>query len=208
VYAFVLLYEELSKEYGVNAISAECWTAMQLAVGAMPCTAYSILADKGYIISCESDIYGAITMMLLSCASLGEKIPFFGEFTVKHPENKNAELLFHCGPFAYSLKAPDSAAKNVNMRQWFRVKDGNYTIARMDQDNGNYLFLSGKFKTVPGPYTFGTFVWAEFDDLAKWERKLVEGPYIHHMAEIEGDYTWEMREFCKYIPGLKPDFVN
>jgi L-fucose isomerase-like protein len=208
VYAFVLLYEEIGKEYDVQAVSAECWTAMQLAVGAMPCTAYSVLADLGHIISCESDLHGAITMMLLSCASLGEKIPFFGEFTVRHPENKNAELLFHCGPFAYSLKDPASRAKNVNMRQWFRVKDGTYTIARMDQDNGLYSLLSGVCKTVKGPYTFGTHLWAEFDDLSKWERKLVEGPYIHHMAEIEGDYTNELKEFCKYIPSLKPDRVE
>jgi L-fucose isomerase-like protein len=208
VYAFVLLYEEIFNEYKVRAVSAECWTAMQLALGAMPCTAYSILADKGYIVSCESDLHGALTMLLLSCASLGEKIPFFGEFTVRHPENRNAELIWHCGPCAYSLTASDSKAKNANMRQWFRVKDGNYTVARLDQDRGNYSLLSGTFKTTSGPYTFGTYLWAEFDDLPKWERKLVEGPYIHHMAEIEGDYTWELNEFCKYIPNLKPDWVE
>ena len=208
VYAFVLLYEGVFKDYNVRAVSAECWTAMQLAMGAMPCTAYSILADMGYIVSCESDLHGALTMLILACASLGEKIPFFGEFTARHPQNKNAELLWHCGPFAYSLKAPDSQAKNVNMRQWFRVRDGAYTIARFDQEAGDYRLLAGTFKTTGGPYTFGTYLWAEFDDLPAWERKLVEGPYIHHMAEIEGDYTRELREFCKYIPGLNADRVE
>ncbi|MEG0766297.1 MAG: fucose isomerase, partial [Clostridia bacterium] len=124
VYAFVLLYQEIFAEYRVQAVSAECWTAMQLGVGAMPCTAYSILADMGYIVSCESDMHGAITMAMLSCASLGKKVPFFGEFTVRSPEDPNAELLWHCGPFAYSLKKPGTVAKNVNMRQWFQVKDG------------------------------------------------------------------------------------
>lgn len=205
VYAFVLLYEELFAELGVSAISAECWTAMQLAVGAMPCTAYSVLADMGYIISCESDMHGAITMVLLAAASRGKKIPFFGEFTVRHPENKNGELLWHCGPFAYSLKAPDSVAKNVNMRQWFRVKDGSYTVARLDQDNGNYSILNGTCHTTDGPYTFGTYLWAEFDDLNRWEDKLIDGPYIHHCVEIEGDYTEEIAEFTKYIPLIKND---
>lgn len=208
VYAFVLLYEEIFNEYKVQAISAECWTAMQLAVGAMPCTAYSILADMGYIISCESDMHGAITMAMLSCASLGKKIPFFGEFTVRHPEDKNVELLWHCGPFAYSLKKPSSVAKNVNMRQWFEVKEGKYTIARMDQDDGRYSILAGTCESSEGPYTFGTYLWAKFDNLSKWERKLVEGPYIHHMAEIEGNYTEEIKEFCKYIPYLNYDCVE
>ena len=208
VYAFVLLYQEIFEEYGVDAVSAECWTAMQRLLGAMPCTAYSILADMGYIISCESDVHGAISMALLSCASLGKKVPFFGEFTVRHPEDKNAELLWHCGPFAYSLKKESSVAKNVNMRQWFQVKDGNYTIARMDQEDGNYTLLSGKFASTDGPYTFGTYIWAKFDNLSAWEKKLVEGPYIHHMAEIEGDYTEVLKEFCKYVPNLSIDTVN
>lgn len=208
IYAFVLLYQQIFSEYGVDAVSAECWTAMQLLVGAMPCTAYSILADMGYIVSCESDLHGAVTMALLSCASLGKKVPFFGEFTVRHPENKNGQLLWHCGPFAYSLKAEDSPAKQVNMRQWFRVKDGSYTIARFEQDNGNYTLLEGTFRSTDGPYTFGTYLWAEFDNLSRWERKLIEGPYIHHMAEIEGDYTEELKEFCKYVPGLAVDTVE
>lgn len=207
VYAFVLLYQEIFEEYQVSAVSAECWTAMQLMMGAMPCTAYSVLADMGYIVSCESDLHGAITMALLSCASFGKKIPFFGEFTVRHPENKNAELLWHCGPFAYSLKKEGSVAKEVNMRQWFQVKDGNYTIARMDQEDGDYRLLTGSFRTTDGPYTFGTYLWAEFDNLPAWEKKLVEGPYIHHMAEIEGDYTAVLKEFCKYVPNLSIDTV-
>ena len=208
VYAFVLLYQWVFEEYKVDAVSAECWTAMQLAVGAMPCTAYSVLADMGYIISCESDFHGAITMAMLSCATLGKKIPFFGEFTNRHPEDKNTELLWHCGPFAYSLKAEDSVAKNVNMRQWFRVKDGHYTIARFDQENGNYKMLCGEFNTGKGPYTFGTYLWAKFDNLKKWEDKLIDGPYIHHMAEVEGEYIETMKEFAKFVPGLEIDTVD
>ena len=208
MYAFVLLYQWLTEAYRVDIISAECWTAMQLGVGAMPCTAYSVLADMGYIVSCESDTHAAITMALLRCASLGEKIPFLGEFTVRHPENRNAELLWHCGPFAYSLKKPGCVCKNVNQRQWFQVRDGEYTVARFDQDNGNYSMLSGTCRSTEGPYTFGTYLWAEFNDLRKWEKKIVEGPYIHHVVEIEGDYTEELKEFTKYVPNLTIDPVE
>lgn len=207
MYAFVLLYQWIFETYRVRAVSAECWTAMQLAVGAMPCTAYSILADMGYIVSCESDLHGAITMALLACASRGRQVPFFGEFTVRHPDDPNGELLWHCGPFAYSLKKPGSPAKQANMRQWFQVKDGQYTVARMDQEDGRYRLLSGTCHSMDGPYTFGTYLWAKFKNLPAWERKLVEGPYIHHMAEIEGDYTAALNEFCKFVPALTPDVV-
>ena len=45
-------------------------------------------------------------------------------------------------------------------------------------------------------------MWGEFKDLPKFERKLIEGPYIHHMSEVYGDYTEELREFCKYVDVL------
>ena len=93
------------------------------------------------------------------------------------------------------------------MRQWFEVKSGRYTVARLDQDDGKYLLLAGTCESMDGPYTFGTYLWAKFKNLPAWERKLVEGPYIHHMAEVEGDYTAALREFCKFIPALAPDQV-
>ena len=145
---------------------------------------------------------------LLSCAALGKNPPFFGEFTVRHPEDKNVELLWHCGPFAYSLKKPGTVAREENQRQWFQVKDGKFTICRFDQDDGHYQLLNGTLESADGPYTFGTYLWARFNNLTKWERKLIDGPYIHHMAEVEGDYTWELREFCRLIPHLDSDTVD
>ncbi len=208
MYAFVPLYKDLARDYQADVISSECWTSMELGMGAVPCTAYSILADMGYIMGCESDIHGTITMALLSCASMGQKVPYFGEFTNRHPSDRNVEMLWHCGQFAYSLKKEGCPCKNVDMYEWFEVKEGSYTIARMDQEDGDYRLLNGTFESADGPYTFGTYIWARFDNLDKWERKLIEGPYIHHMAEIEGDYTAELREFCKYIKYLSIDTVE
>ena len=202
----VVTYIGLFEEFKLDVISAECWTATPVMFdGLAPCAVYGILNDLGYIISCESDMHCAMTMVLLESAALGEARPFLGEFTVRHPENKNAELLWHCGPFPLSVKAPDSEARLVNQREWFRGKDGTYTIARIDQDNGTYMMLAGKCHTVAGPQTHGTYIWGEFDDLQKWEDHLLDGPYIHHFVEIEGDYTKEMREFCKYFPALSID---
>ncbi len=202
---FKYLFPKLAADYGCQVVSTECWTAMNQLVGAMPCIAMSVLADERFIVTCESDVMGAISMALLSLASRGKSIPFFGEFTVRHPENPNAELLWHCGPFAYSLKHPDSKAVVFNQKPGYRLKDGHYTITRLDGMHGVYNLLCGGFDAVDGPHTFGTHIWAQFDDYRKWEQKLIYGPYIHHMAEIEGDYTEELEEFCRYIPNLTAD---
>lgn len=204
----VVTYIQLFEEFKVDIISAECWTATPIMFdGLAPCAVYGILNDLGYVVVCESDMHCAMTMVLLESATLGERRPFLGEFTVRHPENPNAELLWHCGPFPLSQKAPDSTARLVNQREWFRGKDGTYTVARIDQEDGDYSIMAGTCKTVPGPQTHGTYIWGEFDDLQKWEDKIINGPYIHHFVEIEGDYTREIAEFCKYFPNLKKDEI-
>ncbi len=202
---FVYTYISFFDEYDTDVMASECWTSMPLAFGANPCLAMSILYDMGYPVICESDIHGAITSALLLCASRGKDKPAFGEFTVRHPENKNAELLWHCGPFPYSLKKDSEEAKLYNTKPSFRAKDGNYTIARFQGDEGKYTLLGGTYKTVDGPYTFGTYMWAEFKDWSKVEKKMINGPYIHHMSELYGEYADVLEEFCKFIPGLDFD---
>ena len=201
------MYKHLFEEYRLDVISAECWTATPIMFdGLAPCAVYSLLNDLGYMISCESDIHAAMTMVLLKCATLGEGKPLFGEFTVRHPQKRNAELLWHCGPFPLSQMAPGTKARLVNQRVWLRGKDGTYTVARLDREaGGQYLLLPMVCRTTEGPQTHGTYIWAEFDDLCAVENRLMEGPYIHHFIEMEGDYTKELAEFCKYYPNLKID---
>lgn len=203
------VYKSLFEEFHLDIISAECWTATPVMFdGLAPCAVYGLLNDLGYMVSCESDVHCALTMALLKCATMGRGKPLFGEFTVRHPENKNAELLWHCGPFPLSQKAPDgidSRARLVNQREWFRGKDGTYTVARIDQESGNYMILPLLCHTTEGPQTHGTYIWGEFADLQAVEDRLLDGPYIHHFVEIAGDYRKEIAEFCKYFPALSVD---
>lgn len=205
----VVMYKRLFEEYKLDVIVAECWTATPIMFdGLAPCTVYGILNDMGYMIACESDMHCALTMVLLKSATLGEGKPLFGEFTVRHPEKKNAELLWHCGPFPLSQKAEsgvDSTARLVNQRSWFRAKDGTYTVARIDQESGEYMILPLLCNTTEGPQTHGTYIWGEFKDLQAVEDRLIDGPYIHHFVEMAGDYRKEIAEFCKYFPNLKVD---
>lgn len=206
----VTVYKHLFEEYKLDVMSAECWTATPLMFdGLAPCAAFALLNEMGYLMSCESDVHCAMTMALLKSATLGKKLPLFGEFTVRHPENKNAELLWHCGPFPASSKAPGTEARLVNQRVWLRARDGEYTAARIDrEEGGRYVILPLKCHTTEGPITHGSYIWGEFEDLQAVEAKLLDGPYIHHFVEMEGDYTREIAEFCKYFPNLHLDSVK
>ncbi len=201
--AFIEMYQDVLKEYQCDLIATECWTSMNVAFGVLPCLAMSILADKGCIVLCETDVHGAITAALLSCAARGRKTTFFGEFTMRHPTNNNAELLWHCGVFASSLKKDGPIRKLcIGYKPDFCVRDGHYTLARFQAERGNYYLLAGEFDTTDGPQTAGTYLWAQFNNLPAVERKLIEGPYMHHQSEVEGSYFDVLKEFAKYVPDL------
>ncbi len=197
--AIVLYFEDLAKSQGSNVITVECWSGIGIGWGVAPCLAMSLLADRGIYVSCEWDVHMAITNILLLSAARGKSAPILGEFTTRHPENDNAELLWHCGPFPASACEEGKKPKFAAGKPYFRAKDGEYTLARFQVDEGKYYLLGGKFETCDGPDTYGTYMWAQFKDLPKLERKLVEGPYIHHVSEIYGDFVGALKEFTKYV---------
>lgn len=62
------------------------------------------LIDEGIPVSCETDINAAVTSVMMQAVTLGDSASFFADLTIRHPENDNRELLWHCGPFPYSLR--------------------------------------------------------------------------------------------------------
>jgi len=208
---------EFAALHSCNAAAIQCWNSLQKIYGIMPCLVNSILSDEGLPCACETDIHGAISAVMIQAACMNEKAHFFGDITVRHPEKSNVELLWHCGPFPFSLAKDPSRAEAGN--HWiltegefgtceWEIKGGDITIARFDGDGGDYRLLIGEGRGVDGPFTRGTYVWFETGNWPKWERKIVKGPYIHHIAGIHGKVGDILLEACNYIPGLMPDPVE
>ncbi|GAB2603345.1 L-fucose/L-arabinose isomerase family protein [Spirosoma areae] len=205
VAALKLTYQELANTYQCTALASECWTVMPQVLGVMPCLALAELTEAGLPVSCETDVNGIITSMLLTAAARGKTPSFFGEFTMRHPDDDNTELIWHCGPFPHSLRKDDARPRIVQERPNWEIKGGDITIARFDGDRGSYKLFAGHAEGVDGPKTTGTYIWAKVDNWPKWERKFMEGPYIHHVSCIHGQYATVLKEACKYIPGLEYD---
>ncbi|MCR5477024.1 MAG: L-fucose/L-arabinose isomerase family protein [Lachnospiraceae bacterium] len=202
----------LAERYGCSAGAIQCWNAFQDRLGIMPCAANSLLNEEGFPLVCETDIHGAITAILCEAAGMGETRTFFADWTVRHPDNENGELLQHCGPWpvsclqgrpciGYPLAFDHPGAVEAE------AKHGELTLCRFDGDNGEYSLLLGNAKAVEGPYTKGTYLWVEVKDLKKLEAKLVEGPYIHHCVGIHRNVVPVLYEACKYL-GIRPDLYD
>lgn len=212
VAALAIALQNLISRYGCSAGAIQCWNALQDEIGIMPCAANSILNEQGIPIVCETDIHGAVTALIAEAAAMNEKRGFFADWTIRHPDIENGELLQHCGPW------PISVAKEKPMLTYplafdypgsltAEAKHGELTICRFDGDNGEYSLLLGNAKGVDGPKGMGTYLWIETDNIKRLETKIVEGPYIHHCVGIHKNVVPVLYEACKYI-GIRPDLYD
>lgn len=191
--------EQLMKAADCSVGAFECWSAFPSLIGVCPCTILGEMADAGMPLACETDVNGAITLAILRACNLYEASEFLADLTIRHPENDNAELLWHCGPFPYSLKDKDSKASIIHAQEVFELKQGALTVCRFDDIDGNYHMFAGEAKTTKGPETTGTYVWMEVDNWKNWEEKLMFGPYIHHLGVTYGSYLPVLREVARYL---------
>jgi L-fucose isomerase-like protein len=200
-----------------SAAAIQCWHALQGSLQIMPCIVNGLLFDEWMPVTCETDIHGAISSIILQEAAMRSSPVFFADLTIRHPDNQNAELLWHCGNFPPSLARCDTK-RSIGYHfimpghcpgtgEW-ELKGGDITVCQMGGDHGTYSLLFGEGHSVPGPKTRGTYVWFEVKDWPKWEEKFVTGPYIHHCAGIHGRVAPVLLESCKYIPGLIADPIE
>lgn len=212
VAALAVAMKNLVEKYGCQAAAIQCWNALQTELGIMPCAANAILNDEGIPVVCETDIHGAITVLMVEAAGMDETRGFFADWTIRHPDIENGELLQHCGPWPVSV-AREKAKLTYPLAfehpgsLTAEAKHGDVTLCRFDGDNGEYSLLLGRAKGVEGPKCMGTYLWVEVENIKRLEAKIVEGPYIHHCVGIHKDVVPVLYEACKYI-GVKPDLYD
>jgi L-fucose isomerase-like protein len=217
VAALKLFLSDWAAQEELDAIAFKCHDDLPDALGIYPCFVNGELATAGVPVTCETDIHGALSALLLQGAARWSSPVFFADLTVRHPTNNNAELLWHCGNFPHSLvKEPNTAFLGTHFvipphrpgTGNFQIKGGDVTVARFDGVNGEYSLLMGHGRGTEGPFTLGTYLWMEVPNWPMWEERIVRGPYIHHVAGIHGSYAPALHEATRFIPGIKADPVQ
>jgi len=199
----------------LDAIAIQCWD-LRDDLGVVPCFVHGELASEGIPVACETDVNGAITSLALQAAAMARTPIFFADLTIRHPENDNSELLWHCGPFPVCLAAegaePSMAGHYMVEGEpqglgEFEIRGGSVTLGRFDGDNGEYRFLMGHAEGCEGPHTRGTYLWVQVPNWPLWEERLIYGPYIHHIVGIHGKLAPALYEGTKYL-GVEPEPVQ
>lgn len=197
--AYVTLQDRARRD-NLSGYAVRCWPEFFTELGCAACGAMSMLNDEQTPSSCEADVNGTITSLMLQALS-GE--PAFGSDVVSLDQERDALVLWHCGLAPLSMadtegdEAPGTTIhsnRKLPLLMQFPLKPGIVTIARLSEATGEYRLVVGRGEVVRAPRAFsGTTGLVRVDGGSQHalDTILTEG-LEHHISITYGDYTAEL----------------
>ena len=189
--------KDLASEYELEALSVKCYTTYMGKI----CLGYSLLSEEGIVGSCEGDVTNALTMKMMY--ELSEK-PVNNTDLLYIDEKANTILFAHCGSSGFSIAEGDVELCPVRLAETgvctkFLVKPGKVTAVNIcgHGDGFRLSFMVGE--AVPCGMEFpGNPVKIKFDkDVMEINKDIMKYGIGHHWMVAYGDYSEELRYFCK-----------
>jgi len=197
--------QEIAEQKKLGGYAVRCWPEFFTEMGCAACGAMSMLSDEGTPCSCEADVNGTITQMILQSIS-GESA--FGTDMVSLDDDRDAIVAWHCGLAPLSMADPQKpkgvtihSNRKLPLLFEFTLKPGRVTIARLTESSGEYRLVIGSGEVVAGPQSFsGTSGLIRFDSPARQVLDIIlkEG-LEHHISLTYGDHVPALLEFAKLL---------
>ena len=188
-------FQEIASQRGIDGYAVRCWPEFFTELGCAACGAMSMLSDEMIPCSCEADVNGTITQMILQ--SISEK-PAFGTDIVSNDEERDAVVIWHCGLAPRSMSDPLEppgvtihSNRKLPLLFEFSLKPGAATIARLTESSGEYRLAVGRGRIIQAPRSFsGTSGLLQFDQPARKILDVILSEGLeHHISITYGDYT-------------------
>ncbi len=186
---------QLAEQRDLGGLAVRCWPEFFTHMGCAACGAMAMLSDEMTPCSCEADVNGTITQMILQSLS-GE--PAFGTDMVSLDLERDAVVIWHCGLAPLSMADP-AAPKGVTIHSnrklpllfEYNLKPGRVTVARLTESSSHYRLVVGAGEIVSGPKSFsGTSGYLKFDRPARDVLAFIlEEGLEHHISLTYGDYV-------------------
>ena len=215
------------------AIAGKCWPAFQTQFGFVPCYVNSRLTGRGIPVSCEVDIYGALSEFIGTCVSqdivtlldINNSVPadmykesIEGKFPYTH---KDTFMGFHCGNT--NSKKLTACSMNYQMIMARALPEevtqgtlegdiipGDITFFRLQSTADAKLrgyIANGEVLPV-ATRSFGAIGIFAIPEMGRFYRHvLIEGNYPHHGAVAFGHHGKAIYEVFKYI-GVEVDEIG
>ena len=190
-----LALETLAKDENLQGVAVRCWPEFFTDLGCSACGAMSMLGDNMTPTSCEADVNGTITQLILQWLA-GE--PAFGSDIVAFDLEADAATLWHCGLAPLSMADPavaPSATIHSNREKpllmQFPLKPGRVTLARLSEASGEFRLVVGTGEMLRAPMAFGgTSGRIRFDSGARAAMDTLLGEGLeHHLSLVYGEHA-------------------
>ncbi len=197
-----------ASEFGIFA--NKCWPSFEKYFGFVPCYINSRMASRGIPVSCEVDIYGALSEYIAVCATdlpatlldINNTVPYdmIDEAGGKIKKYKPTDLFmgFHCGNTASSCMANSHMKYQLIMHRLMepgkdpeitrgtlegRIKPGDITLFRLQSTADTVLrayIAQGEILDI-NPKSFGGIAVFAIEEMGRFYRHvLIEKRYPHH----------------------------
>jgi L-fucose isomerase-like protein len=200
-----LTLKRLAQEDGLAGLAIRCWPEFFTELGCAACGAMSLLSDELTPCSCEADVNGTITQLILQWLS-GE--PAFGTDVVGFDVEGNSAVVWHCGQAPLAMADPEfqprgaiHSNRKLPLLMEFPLKPGRVTIARLTEAKGGYTLVIGAGEMLAAPLSFsGTSGVLRFDrPAADVLATIMDEGLDHHIALTYGDYVAELLALAKLL---------
>ncbi len=215
------------------AIAGKCWPAFQTQFGFVPCYVNSRLTTQGIPVSCEVDIYGALSefigtvvsddiVTLLDINNTVPKVLYEEDIKGKFPYTlKDTFMGFHCGntsskklsfcEMKYQMIMARALPEEVTQGTLEGdIVPGDITFFRLQSTSDNKLrayIAQGEVLPVR-TRSFGAIGIFAIPEMGRFYRHvLIEGGYPHHGAVAFGHFGKTLYEVFKYI-GVPVDEIG
>ena len=206
-----MAYRQFAAENGFDALALNCMYGMGQDYSSELCAIVAELNDCGIVTSCEGDMMGAISMLLMKYLTGAQ--PSLMDFPSFDAEDDSI-LMWHCGSSAKCFACDqcytwEKSYSGMPIIRDLLFKAGHVTIARISGEADGMLIADGNVITNKKSF-LGSRGW--IGDL-RLNRKpigaldfvntVLENKFHHHYPIVFGDVTNEMSEIASWLR-LKP----
>jgi len=148
----------LSAQRGWDAVATRCWPECFTEFGGAACAGQAMLDEFGIPATCERDVFGALTALVLRDAA--KSSPFVADL-VDVDFGDDTAAIWHCGIAPLSLAHPDDTPeaalhpnRNLPLLHQFRLRPGLITIARFNRARSGVRLTVGRGEILDRPRPF------------------------------------------------------
>jgi L-fucose isomerase-like protein len=200
-----LALRQLAEEEHLAGLAVRCWPEFFTELGCAACGAMSMLSDELTPCSCEADVNGTVTQLMLQWLSGGAA---FGTDVVSFDLEEDVAVVWHCGLAPLSMADPAvhpratiHSNRKLPLLMEFPLKPGRVTIARLSEATGSYRLVVSRGEMLRAPMSFtGTSGTLRFDrPAAKVLDTLLSEGLEHHVSLTYGDYVPALLALAKML---------